>query len=132
MNSDSFERRQRIVVFLKRCKSNLTQLAMARFAYSKMIQKPAYRRGDIVANTAHPLKVRRTMRLTDEQRARLDELVGADPHLTLEQLRAELQVNCSLSVIWDELQLLTCTHNRKLRDNRGGGAQIDQALIPRC
>lgn len=102
------ETRQRMVASVEYGKTKLTQIATRFFVYQKELQKQPYLRCDIGTNTPKPYKGRRAMRLTDEQRTRLDELIGDDPHLTLEELRTELQVNCSLSVIWDELQLLSC------------------------
>jgi transposase len=69
-----------------------------------MVQKIKYQYRDTGTLQRQNQKVGRKRILTERQCNRISKLISENPSLTLEQLRANLKVDCCLTTIWHELK----------------------------
>ena len=102
MKALDMDLRERILAAALEGSESMPKIAK-RFSVShKVVQKLKYQWRDLGTLEPQTHKVGRKRAFTQKQSERLDQLLRKNPSLTLEQLRAKLRIDCSLTTIWNE------------------------------
>ena len=111
----SMDLKERILAAILNDKETMPAIAV-RFSVShKMVQKIKYQYRDTGTLQRQNQKVGRKRILTQRQFSCISKLIRENPSLTLEQLRANLKVDCCLTTIWHELQRQHKTFKKSIK-----------------